>query len=487
MFTAWSSQRPIDDFIDAVVPRLGLLHSALEALELVGRIPYFGEGPWVRNRAYWKNPSLVCGYGYVSNAPIFAREVLTSYLGVWNHARQEHGVGGRVARMGLSYAAENSWSEGFRFIQDLYENGYLVRVRDLAIAAAGLADIYVRGADLDLKQVDLSSDAGEDRTDALLDQHSERPPDLGRAEQLIDWYCDYANERIRDAREAGSADEWVLHYARLAGLLECLRPLNAKYGKDVELSPATRATLSLCEEIRSDLGAYARLLLLISRDNRPLKPNRTVLYIAASMYRSRLGEGYLEKLFLDRLVLPRALMEVVSSVSDVDNLNDNQLPPGWRSHSAEIGLPLCIALGRDPDFARDVDFSLDEIDAECARLGYDRSGTNLSALLREIRNMSGESSGRPEQPHEDDLTYSDEVRAAARESLINDELRGGLEAMFSEPESRPEALRRMRQLYPWNADILLENGIDLVTLSRLGHCCSRRCCCSRANGCPGVL
>jgi hypothetical protein len=219
IFSAWSSQQSIDDFFEAVVLRLGLLHSALEALEHAGRTPYFGEGPWVRNRAYWKNPSLVCGH--VSNAPISAREALTSYSGFWNHARQEHGVGGRVTRMGLSYAAQvNSWSEGFRFIQDLYENGYLVRVRDLAIGAAGLADIYVRGADLDLKQVDLGSNAAEDRTNALLDQYSDRPPCLGRAEQLIDWYCDYCNERIREARDAGSADDWILHYARLAGLLD---------------------------------------------------------------------------------------------------------------------------------------------------------------------------------------------------------------------------------------------------------------------------
>jgi hypothetical protein len=400
--------------------------------------------PTISNRAQWSSPNKLGGYAD-RDLTVKLSEIIASYLGCWQNA-VEHpdSASFRFIRLAFWYWREKGdVFAALELLADLYSAGFFLSQNHFGDAALTICDACTRDFDIATLAAQAFGSQEADRAVALaVDNLSERPHSSDKAQQLVDWWIERAIDQSERARAAPDPDDWVVQVAGLRITVQILHSLVERHRS--YMAAAQRAIASQFEEVRADLGGAALVERLIAIEGRPLLFRVTGVEAVSIEYQRILGEGWLDKMLEDRLLVPNALCtNVVKAYSGTPNsrAREIEIPAEWRMVSESVAWPLCAAFGRDVDIECSQEFEGDRVVAACRKLGYEP-----------------ESDGEGYTPNE----FSSEAQAHARRELSVTQLATLLRdgSLFAEASANVVArLEEIATLYPWNHMIRRELGI----------------------------
>lgn len=316
--------------------RLSFTKFFLEVLEQHAGLQFNDRIPFIYNTnlAYWDEHLPIAGYSDELHE-LKPSTVLTSLMMNWNLEVTKHSSASRLLTAALWIIEKHDLKTALEYLFDLLKAGYIIQSDSLSRVIIILL----------VTRTTVSSD--HEVVMRLLGNKSVTAPrEWKGVEFTLDWLesvdkiisdqrhlsllTSNVLQEIEEVRDSNNWDSWLLGQSYIGGLISTV--LNVFHETVPTPSLALKAVLSQFEEIRADVPSR---VFLIWKDYHPY----TSLFLAvvvAMMYKSKIGDGWEDRLFHERLLVPRKIRSQLLSSTD------ETLPSEWSFLSWKLVHPFSM-------------------------------------------------------------------------------------------------------------------------------------------------
>jgi hypothetical protein len=362
------SPNKIADFNHLVFTLIELIHIQKEYFVPVDQ-------PFIYNNSAWFSEAL-CGYTSETDMLTF-REMFASYTDSWAAQRNCKQAARNAFLKCAIWFAENNENpvSGIKLLFDLYSHGYFL---DSNLFSETL-NIYVRLYSMRADFGELKGTGIADKEEIntyignVLQKYESTQLDVHLMDSFLGIVCELTIENFAFAKSASTLDEWLIRETSISGpVIYCSYMKWAT--KNWQLSVFVRRMLSNIEEIGAD-----NFSLFAMRDLQAtyhLPPDWKLSYIkdiANEYFKKCPRNSWLERLYLDRLVFPLDVLEIVKNAG-LNAFKSNLLPDYWQFPSLKLAFPICSAHDRFPYLCRRIDFRNKVIYQKAKDMGVETDG-----------------------------------------------------------------------------------------------------------------
>lgn len=318
--------------------RSGFIHSFLQTLETECNLRFSPDAhiPFFYNTAEWNKAAPIAGFTG-GESSVLPSEVAAS-LTLNGMLRAQGGLQQRLVKSALWYLDKTSLKGALEYLFDLLHAGFTGYEELLEVAAALLSGSSQAGSDEELLNRTLGRPAAE-VTDWLELEPQTDWIALGSLDAdgkaILSSLFQRASQQIERVRDAEDLDEWIVGQSYIGGLLRAVRNLVTQF---IDKPPLPwRAQLSQWEEMEADaLG----LMLAARAGYNMLQPEIRIgnAFIVGQMFRSKVGDGWQDRLYRERLLVPTRLRQQLIFDKNLP------MPAEWEHLSWQVINPWTIGI-----------------------------------------------------------------------------------------------------------------------------------------------
>jgi hypothetical protein len=253
-------------FLSSISQRGKVLMSLFELIEKIpGTSMKLGPMPVLYNSGMWSEGDVLGGYTgpHVNVRPT---ELAVSYIAAWKFK----GVYSRLVKATIWYILSGrTFEEGFRYLIDLFESGFIIDTNEFIGAGVTLLEIYSKASDpyKAIKRLPIDKDPGT--TEKMM--HSigviikKQEANNAKIREIFGVLLNITYEKLTTAKTIVSLGELVLAWAKWHGLVLLVQHIERAYKSNLNLAIADEAILSPLEEFRADVAPLRDILVTSPR------------------------------------------------------------------------------------------------------------------------------------------------------------------------------------------------------------------------------
>src|SRR4030095_1154539 len=311
-------------FLACISERIQVLMGLFQIIE---KIPTFsvklGYTPFLYNSAMWSRHDVLGGY-CANTVNIGLTELAVSYFAAWKF----EGLYSRLIKAVLSYIRSGrTFAEGFRYLIDLFESGFVINLNEFISATRILLELYAKCADpLDaIKKIaiEMNPETTQEMIRSIKAIVRKPAMDSEKIREIFGLLLNEAFSKLENAKNIQSIGELLLDWAKLNGLLLVIQDIERNYKTVLRLGITDEALLSPLEELRADIGSLVYRLLLypryfpftdIPRDKFPIPLNFLYFFQILIEYKKTYNVDAVKKMVQDRYV-PGYFTDILNEIS----------------------------------------------------------------------------------------------------------------------------------------------------------------------------
>jgi hypothetical protein len=415
------------------------------------------------------NATILGGY-FNLNENIKASEITASYLGAWDHLKY-----GRLVKAALWYIkSRENFKDGFNYLLDLFDAGYIIDIDQFIRAVFILMDTYAKIDDPFNTVMEINLSIDQETTGPMLNAIENATANKGFNEQrIIDIYSLILGrvlDEITKAKDSKCIGEFMLSCGKFSGKYRLLGAFLAKNEPTLRLTISDKAILSYLEEIHGDLFAEIGMLRITPRHFPIVHESLTSAFSLANKYVKVYGDNGIEKLFEDRLLVPRVLQESFRQTFDKTKSSADmgrvfKLPEEWKYFPLTFVSSLSYIKNIEPSMMRskllDKHLLLTEVLNSHFKgsLSYNDIRYIIDINYGMIPNTMTEENAEEQQAN-DAKQYIKNHFYEIYHTTCTKELAALLPFIYENEHLTSEQLITLSKIYPWNSLIYLAMCMD---------------------------
>ena len=226
-------------FLSRISQRVQVLMSVFQLIEgLPGNSVKLAHMPILYNSGMWTEEDVLGGYTGL-HVNVRPAELAVSYIAAWKFA----GVYSRLVKSTIWYIRlGKTFEEGFKYLIDLFESGFIIDPNEFVRAGVILLELYSKANDPNdvIKRLSIDKDPGttEEMIKSIEEIITKREVNDEKIREIFGILMKITYDKLGTARTIDSLGEWVLAWAKWYGLVLLVQQIERTYKSNLKLGIA---------------------------------------------------------------------------------------------------------------------------------------------------------------------------------------------------------------------------------------------------------